>query len=89
MIEQKKAQEKAAKRKANIQDKKGGLIQVFNDAFAIEEILILAGYEQCGDTFMHPESESGSYSASVKDGRVHTLSSSDPLFTGGEGGGGA
>jgi hypothetical protein len=87
VIEQKKAQEKAAKRKANIQDKKGGLIQVFNDAFAVEEILTQAGYEQSGDTFIHPESESGSYSASVNDGRVHTLSSNDPLFTGGEGGG--
>jgi len=63
------------------------LIDAFNDAYTVADILLQAGYAQRGDTFCHPASESGSYSASVKDGRVHSLSSSDPLYTGGAGGG--
>ncbi len=61
------------------------VIDAFNGAYHVTEILRQAGYKQRGDTFCHPASESGSYSASVKDGRVHSLSSSDPLYT--EGGG--
>lgn len=62
-------------------------IQAFNRAFTVQEILLLKRYAQRGDTFRHPHSESGSYSASIKDGRVHSLSSADPLYTGGSGGG--
>jgi len=61
------------------------VIDAFNDAFAVEDILIQAGYDERGNTFRHPNSESGSFSASVKDGRVHSLSSSDPLYTNGGG----
>lgn len=61
------------------------LIDAFNAAYHVADILQRAGYAQRGDTFRHPASESGSYSASVKDGRVHSLSSSDPLYTGGAG----
>ena len=63
------------------------LIEVFNQTHAIEDILIQAGYAQKADTFRHPKSESGSFSASIdpKTGRVHSLSSADPLYT--EGGG--
>lgn len=60
-------------------------IQAFNTAYIVEDILIGAGYNQQGNKFRHPNSESGSYSASVKDGRVYTLSSSDPLYTNGGG----
>ena len=60
-------------------------IGAFNSAYSVQEILLKAGYFQHGDTFRHPASESGSYSASVKDGRVHSLSSGDPLYTGGSG----
>lgn len=60
-------------------------IGAFNSAYSVQEILLNAGYEQRGDTFRHPASESGSFSASVKDGRVNTLSFSDPLYTAGEG----
>jgi hypothetical protein len=63
------------------------LIDAFNTAYSVPELLLQAGYAQRGDTFRHPASESGSYSASVKDGRVHSLSSADPLYTGGGGGG--
>ncbi len=63
------------------------LIDAFNAAYSPADILTGAGYSQRGDTFRHPASESGSYSASVRDGRVHSLSSSDPLYTGGSGGG--
>ncbi|PXX14775.1 uncharacterized protein DUF3987 [Nitrosomonas ureae] len=63
------------------------LISSFNQAHTVQDILLQAGFVQRGDTFRHPHSESGSYSASVKNGRVHSLSSNDPLFTGGGGGG--
>lgn len=63
------------------------LIATFNETFSVEEILLDAGYDQNGNTFRHPDSESGSFSASVLDGRVHSLSSADPLYTGGSGGG--
>jgi hypothetical protein len=58
------------------------LIQTFNATFSIDDILIQAGYDQRGQHFRHPQSETGSFSASVKDGRVYSLSSSDPLYTG-------
>jgi hypothetical protein len=62
-------------------------IGAFNRAYTVQEILQRANYAQRGNTFRHPHSESGSYSASVKAGRVHSQSSSDPLYTGGAGGG--
>ena len=60
-------------------------IGAFNNAYSVAEILLLASYDQRGNTFRHPASESGSYSASVKNDRVHSLSSSDPLYTDGGG----
>lgn len=64
------------------------LIDAFNASYAVEQILELAGYARRGSTFRHPNSESGSYSASVKNDRVHSLSTSDPLWTQGRGVGG-
>ena len=61
------------------------LIGAFNDVYSVQEILLNNQYSQRGNTFRHQNSESGSYSASVKDGRVHSLSSADPLYTGGGG----
>lgn len=61
------------------------LIDAFNAAYPVEEILLCAGYEQRGHAFRHPNSQSGSYSASVKDGRVHSLSTSDLLYSNGQG----
>ncbi|WP_262964270.1 AAA family ATPase [Methylobacter psychrophilus] len=61
------------------------IIEAFNQCYTVDEWLLKAGYDQRGNSFRHPQSESGSYSASVKDGRVHTLSSNDPLFTNGKG----
>lgn len=61
------------------------IIDKFNQSFTVEEILLKAGYKQRGSKFCHPFSSSGSYAVSVKDGRVHSLSSSDPLYTGGHG----
>lgn len=72
---------------ANVSGDSQSLIHAFNQAYSVEDILLQAGYDQRGNTFRHPNSETGSFSASVKDGRVHSLSSSDPLFTGGSGGG--
>jgi hypothetical protein len=62
-----------------------GLIQAFNDSFTPHDILIKAGYSQRGNTFCHPESAGGSYSANVRLNefgvlRVNTLSTSDPLW---------
>ena len=55
-------------------------IDEFNDLYPIEGILESMGYSQKGNRFLHPNSQSGGYSAYVKDGRVHTFSSSDPLY---------
>lgn len=79
----------AAERRAALtpEDLENSLIHVFNAAYPVEEVLLRAGYDQDGDHFRHPQSESGSFSASIRDGRVHSLSSSDPVYTGGGGGG--
>lgn len=61
------------------------LIEAFNASYPVEEILLRAGYDQRGNRFRHPNSESGSFSASVQDGRVHSLSTADPLYTNGQG----
>jgi putative DNA primase/helicase len=61
------------------------LIGAFNAAHTVQDILLRAGYKQRGNTFRQPHSESGSYSASVKNGRVHSMSSNDPLYTSGGG----
>jgi hypothetical protein len=63
------------------------LIDAFNAVHHVADILLQEGYAQRGSSFRHPASESGSFSASVKDGRVHSLSSADPLYTNGGGGG--
>jgi archaellum biogenesis ATPase FlaH len=60
-------------------------IDAFNASYIVQEVLLQAGYDQRGDLYRHPYSESGSFSASVKGQRVHSLSSADPLYT--EGGG--
>ena len=92
-----KAAANAAKRKAETKSKREARshlnedspINAFNAAYPVGDILIQAGYDQDGnhDRYRHPQSESGNYSASVRDGRVHTLSSNDRLYTGGSGGG--
>ncbi len=56
------------------------LIDRFNSTYVADEFLLLAGYLQKGTNFKHPQSETGNYSASVKNGKTHTLSSSDPLY---------
>jgi len=87
-VDRRKAEIKA-KREARSHTAESSPIAAFNAAFSVGDILIQAGYDQDGslDSYRHPQSESGSYSASVRDGRVHTLSSADPLYTGGSGGG--
>lgn len=56
-------------------------IDAFNNAYLVEDILLQAGYEASGNTYRHPNSESGSYSASIKNNRVNTLSHNDPLYS--------
>lgn len=68
------------------------LVEAFNQAYTPADFMLAAGYDEHGDSFRHPASQSGSYSASIKEGadgvlRVHSLSSSDRLYTGGRGGG--
>lgn len=72
------------------QSGKGGVIGRFNLAFSVADILTQAGYAQNPSNplqWRHPRSESGSYSASINPdtGRIHSLSSCDPLYTGGGG----
>ena len=61
------------------------LFDAFNECYDLASLLTANGYTQLGNRFRHPKSESGSFSASIKDGRVHTLSTSDPLYTDGKG----
>ena len=80
-----KKRKQAAKRRAELQytgNKAKNLIDAFNEAYTVEDILIQAGYKQQGNTFCHPNSSSGSYAASIKNGRVHSLNGTDPLNTG-------
>lgn len=57
-------------------------IDAFNAAYTVDEILAQHGYDFDGKhNYRHPNSDSGSYSASVKDGRVYALSPNDPLCT--------
>ena len=62
-------------------------IDAFNACHSVDEVLLKAGYARKGNHYRHPHSESGGYSASVKNSRVFSLSSNDPLFTGGAGNG--
>jgi hypothetical protein len=57
------------------------LINEFNKCFTFEDILLPAGYEQHGNRFRHPNSESGQFSADIKDGRISTFSTKDPLYS--------
>jgi hypothetical protein len=82
---QREAKAAAERREALMLTDSPDTIGAFNRAYTVQDILQRAGYGQRGDTFRHPNSESGSYSASVKNGRVHSLSSSDLLYTSGGG----
>lgn len=62
-------------------------VDAFNTCHSVDEVLLKAGYTRKGNHYRHPHSESGSYSASVKNGRVFSLSPNDPLYTGGAGNG--
>ena len=86
--EAKARREQAVKRRAELKYTGGqtsNLIGAFNKAYAVEDILIQAGYKQRGNTFCHPNSSSGSYAASIKNERVNSLNGTDPLNAG-EGG---
>ena len=97
--EQQQAQEAARTRREALQAARStsgfkSPIDAFNAAYDVAEILTRNGYTQRGETFRHPASATGSYSARVRiaaggDRRVHSLSTSDPLYTGGKGGDGA
>ena len=83
-LQQQREAAKARRESMNVKDAPD-TIGAFNQAYSLVEILLRAGYDQRGNTFRHPNSESGSFSASVKDGRVHSLSSADPLYSDGAG----
>jgi len=71
-----------SKRRPSLISGRESPITDFNRRYSVEQVLVKSGYDQKGTNFRHPNSESGSYSCSVKDGRAFTLSSSDPLHTG-------
>lgn len=78
--------DRAAKnRQRFVADGNTSAVDYFNATRTVQDVLIDAGYSQRGKHFCHPNSDSGSYSASVRDGRVFTLSENDPLWTGGAG----
>ena len=63
------------KRQAITTSKYARPIDAFNDTYTVEEMLVRAGYDFDGmHNYRHPRSESGSYSASVLNGRVYSLS---------------
>jgi hypothetical protein len=65
------------------------LIAAFNLAYTPQELMSTHGYDQHGNSFRHPNSGSGNYTATVRADsgvwRVNTLSSADPLWTDGQG----
>ncbi|WP_371185061.1 hypothetical protein [Thalassotalea maritima] len=74
--------EKTQLRQASSYAQETSLIDQFDKDYPVEKILLMKNYEQLGaDKFRHPASESGSFSARVLDGRVHSLSNADPLFS--------
>lgn len=75
----------ALRRASRLGDDGQTLVAAFNEAFTFEDVLLPKGYAQRGESFRHPNSKTGSYSATVKDGRIHALSSKDPLYTSGAG----
>jgi len=66
-------------------DNTEGLIGAFNKQFPVGEILLRNGYLQNNGKWKSPLSTSGSFAGSIKDGRFHTLSESDNLFSNGGG----
>lgn len=56
-------------------------VDAFNALHTIEDVLLKAGYSRKGARFRHPQSESGGYSVSIKNGRAYSHSTSDPLHT--------
>jgi hypothetical protein len=59
---------------------------LFNQVYTPHDWLTNAGYDQRGNTFRHPNSQSGNYSASVRADsngvlRVNTLSPADALYS--------
>jgi hypothetical protein len=70
------------KRQAITTSKYARPIDAFNNTYTVEEMLVKAGYDFDGThNYRHPRSESGSYSASVENGRVYSLSPNDDLYT--------
>ena len=66
------------------------LIGTFDQGYTPHEFMLNCSYDQDGDSFRHPNSESGNYSATVRRDdqgvwRVNALSTSDPLYTAGAG----
>jgi len=81
-VQESKKQRLAVQKKPTSKTELSGdsLIDEFNNQYQVAEILTQAGYAQKGQSFKHPNSNTGNYSASIKETKVHTLSSADPLF---------
>jgi hypothetical protein len=67
------------------------VIEAFNQSYTPQEWMLTHGYDQHGNSFRHPNSQTGNYSATVKTDsngvlRLNALSSADPLYTDGQGG---
>lgn len=82
------ARKQAAEERARLKGPYQGpdIIKEFKARYTVEDMLSEAGYDRKGDDWRHPNSQSGSYSLRVSEGLAFSLSSSDPLWTGGAGG---
>ncbi len=87
---QRAVEKRSALTLSNTADPVKRLIGTFNQGYTPHELMINCSYDQDGDSFRHPASESGNYTATVRRDdqgvwRVNTLSTGDPLYTAGAG----
>jgi hypothetical protein len=81
------AKNRATERRAALTlDSAPDIYAAFNSVYTCDYWLEQAGYcRNSKGEYRHPNSETGNFSATIKDGRVNTRSSSDPLFSAGQG----
>ena len=82
-IEEKERESRPPPTKNRSPEKTEGIIPTFNNTYTVQELLTQQGYKQQKGTnnFQHPNSSTATYSASVKNGKVFSLSTTDPLHS--------
>jgi len=65
----------------NITPRTKGIIGLWNRMFSVTKILEMAGYQQIGDRYLHPRSESGAADTVINSGtHAYAFSPYNPLF---------